>query len=91
MGYETPRLRDTRPGWSITDIPPFSTADPEVQQRFINLIDVVVDADVPVDFVASIHLKDFLADASQCPDAFRMASRLRLLQSADVPKSSSET
>ena len=78
-------------GWSITDIPPLRAADPEAQQRFINLVDVVVDADVPVDFVASVALDDFLADASQRPDAFRMASRLRLLQSATVPRLSPET
>ncbi|KAA9134928.1 cell division protein ZapE [Microbacterium caowuchunii] len=72
--------------WSITDIPPFSAADPEAQQRFINLVDVLVDSDVPVRFSASVGLDDFLADASQRPDAFRMASRLQLLQSTDVPK-----
>ena len=66
-------------------------ADPEAQQRFINLVDVLVDKDVPVRFSAQVDLDDFLADASQRPDAFRMASRLRLLQSATVPKLSTET
>jgi cell division protein ZapE len=79
------------PRWSITDIPPFSAADPEAQQRFINLVDVLVDADIPVTFSAHVDLDSFLADASQRPDAFRMASRLRLLQSVTVPKTGTET
>ncbi|AXL13102.1 cell division protein ZapE [Microbacterium foliorum] len=77
--------------WSITDVPPFSAADPEAQQRFINLVDVLVDADVPVRFSAHVDLDSFLADASQRPDAFRMASRLRLLQHVAVPKLNTET
>lgn len=72
--------------WSITDVPPFSAADPEAQQRFINLVDILVDANVPVRFSAAVDLDDFLADASARPDAFRMASRLRLLQTPSVPK-----
>jgi hypothetical protein len=79
------------PRWSITDIPPISAADPEAQQRFINLVDVLVDADIPVTFSAHVDLDNFLADASQRPDAFRMASRLRLLQSVTVPKPGTET
>ena len=68
-----------------------NAADPEAQQRFINLIDVLVDANAPVDFFATVDLDDFLEDASQRPDAFRMASRLRLLQTAVVPKLNPET
>ncbi|MCR2783910.1 MULTISPECIES: cell division protein ZapE [unclassified Microbacterium] len=77
--------------WSITEVPAFSAADPEAQQRFINLVDVLVDADVPVGFSAAVYLDDFLADASRRPDAFRMASRLRLLRNAGVPKRAAES
>lgn len=70
--------------WSISNVPPFSTADPDAQQRFINLVDVLVDANVPVSFTAAVELDEFLADAAERPDAFRMASRLRLLQVPDV-------
>lgn len=69
----------TFPRWVITDIPAFERADPQAQQRFINLVDVLVDADVPVDFVSQHPLTTFLASASERPDAFRMASRLQLL------------
>jgi cell division protein ZapE len=66
--------------WTITGIPLFDDADPESQQRFINLVDVLVDADVQVDFSSTHELSDFLAVASHRPDAFRMASRLQLLR-----------
>lgn len=68
------------PRWTITDIPPFGAVDAEAQQRFINLVDVMVDADVTVRFSSAVELPAFLADASKRPDAFRMASRLHLLE-----------
>ena len=68
------------PRWTITDVPPFGDVDAEAQQRFINLIDVLVDADVTVRFLSPVELSTFLADALKRPDAFRMASRLHLLQ-----------
>lgn len=69
----------TYPRWRITDIPAFETALPDAQQRFINLIDVVADAGVPVHFSASVDLPEFLEAVSKRPDAFRMVSRLSLL------------
>lgn len=68
--------------WVITDIPSFGSADAEAQQRFINVVDVLVDADIPVRFSSTVDLPTFLADASKRPDAFRMASRLQLLETA---------
>lgn len=65
--------------WAITDIPSFGAVDAEAQQRFINVIDVLVDANIPVRFSSTVDLFGFLADASIRPDAFRMASRLQLL------------
>lgn len=72
--------------WVITDIPSFGVVDAEAQQRFINVIDVLVDADIPVRFSSTVDLSGFLADASKRPDAFRMASRLGLLE-ATTPSS----
>lgn len=66
--------------WAVTDIPRFAAAGSEAQQRFINLVDVLVDANIPVDFFAAVDLDSFLNDASARHDAFRMASRLRLLR-----------
>jgi cell division protein ZapE len=65
--------------WTITDIPPLEAVDPEAQQRFINLVDVLVDADVQTHFRSTVDLAGFIASSSNRPDAFRMTSRLRLL------------
>nr|WP_314841969.1 cell division protein ZapE [uncultured Microbacterium sp.] len=70
--------------WAVIRIPRFSDADPEAQQRFINLVDVLVDQDVPVDFLGAVDLDDFLDDAATRPDALRMASRLRLLRTSSA-------
>ncbi|MEZ3161144.1 cell division protein ZapE [Microbacterium sp. BWT-B31] len=66
--------------WVITDIPSFSAVDAEAQQRFINLVDVLADAEIAVRFSSRVDLSGFLADASERPDAFRMASRLQPLR-----------
>ncbi|BAJ73260.1 predicted ATPase [Microbacterium testaceum StLB037] len=66
--------------WTITDVPPLDEVGPSAQQRFVNLIDVLVDADVHLDVHSSVDLEVFLERAATRPDAFRMASRLRLLR-----------
>ncbi|WP_136709548.1 cell division protein ZapE [Agromyces sp. H66] len=68
------------PRWTVTRVPAFEDVDAEAQQRFINLVDVLVDADVGVTFVSDHDLATFLSGASSRPDAFRMASRLQLLR-----------
>ncbi|ROZ85992.1 cell division protein ZapE [Gordonia sp. OPL2] len=65
--------------WVVVDIPLFDDIDAEAQQRFINLIDVLVDIDVRVTFHSSHTLHRFSAAASRRPDAFRMQSRMQLL------------
>lgn len=72
---------DTFSRWTITGVPPLGTVSAEAQQRFINLIDVLVDSDTATTFVADVPLDAFLTDATRRPDAFRMASRLELLSS----------
>jgi cell division protein ZapE len=67
--------------WTIVDVPQFVQVGPEAQQRFINLIDILVDTDVQVTFVSAHTLTAFLDAPSARPDAFRMASRLQLLRS----------
>ena len=68
------------PHWTITDVPPLDEVGPAAQQRFVNLIDILVDADVHLDVHSSIDLEVFLERAAGRLDAFRMASRLRLLR-----------
>lgn len=69
------------PHWTVTGVPPLDGVGPAARQRFVNLIDVLVDADVHLDVHSTVDLEEFLAraSASGIPDAFRMESRLRLL------------
>lgn len=66
--------------WVLTDVPSFAQADPESQQRFINLIDILSDADLPLCITSDLSPGQFHHTAAQRPDAFRMLSRLQLLQ-----------
>lgn len=68
------------PRWSIRAVPPFSAADAAAQQRFINLVDVLVDADIETHFTSTLELDEFIATSDGRPDAFRMMSRLKLLR-----------
>ncbi|ORM36470.1 cell division protein ZapE [Williamsia sp. 1135] len=67
--------------WTVTGVPLLRDTNPEAQQRFINLIDVLVDADVRLHFISPHELTTFLESAVHRPDAFRMASRMQLLRS----------
>ena len=70
------------PRWTITDVPTFDVADEDAQQRFINLVDILVDEDIAVTFTSPHSLPDFCAAATASrPDASRMTSRLRLIRS----------
>ena len=64
----------------ITGIPALANAGAEAQQRLINAVDVLVDADVQTTFASHLDLDAFLAGTTERPDAFRLASRLHLLR-----------
>lgn len=66
--------------WTIVDMPRLDHVDPEVQQRFINLIDVLVDSDIPVAFRSEHTLDVFLDGVSARQDAFRTTSRMHLIR-----------
>lgn len=71
----------TYPRWTITDVPTFDGADEEAQQRFVNLVDILVDENIAVTFTSPHTLPDFCTAATASrPDAFRMTSRLQLLR-----------
>lgn len=61
-------------------MPRLDHVDPEAQQRFINLIDVLVDSDIPVAFRSEHTLDAFLDGVSARPDAFRTTSRMHLIR-----------
>ena len=69
--------------WVITEVPLLQTVDMQSQQRFINIIDVLVDADTALVVISPHPLAEFLANASGGRDWFRMTSRLQLLRASD--------
>jgi cell division protein ZapE len=73
--------------WVVTDVPLLTDVDREAQQRFIAVVDVLVDTDVEL-VVTSRHARDaFRTTMPDRPDAFRTASRLQLLaEPADGPR-----
>ncbi|MFE0747327.1 cell division protein ZapE [Gordonia sp. NPDC058843] len=69
------------PRWTISDVPTFDVADEEAQQRFINLVDILVDEDIAVTFTSNHTLPVFCTAATASrPDAFRMTSRMQLIR-----------
>ena len=63
--------------WVITDVPKLNTRDREAQQRFANVVDVLVDADVRLTLVSDHALDDIIG--GQALDLARTASRLELI------------
>ncbi|WP_221584978.1 AFG1/ZapE family ATPase [Microbacterium sp. G2-8] len=66
--------------WTVLDVPPFDEVPLPAQQRFLNAVDVLVDADVPTTFVSPTTLDEFGRSARARPDADRLLSRLSLLR-----------
>lgn len=75
------------PTWVITEVPLLQSVDMQSQQRFINIIDVLSDADTALVVTSEHPLADFLANASGGRDWFRMTSRLQLLRTSASPLS----
>ncbi|NUT92932.1 MAG: cell division protein ZapE [Saccharothrix sp.] len=74
-------LAQRYPSWVISGVPPLSTRDREAQQRFANVVDVLVDRDVRLVLVSE---GDVLTADAKALDLERTASRLSLLK-AHVP------
>ncbi|WP_424467742.1 cell division protein ZapE [Pseudoclavibacter helvolus] len=66
--------------WHVLDVPLLASVGRDPQQRFVNAVDVLVDYDVEAHFHADASFDDFVAAAAGRADAFRMVSRLHLLQ-----------
>lgn len=66
--------------WFITDVPDFADVGREAQQRFISVLDILSDADIPVFLFSARDRQAFCTSAGTRPDAFRMVSRLQLLR-----------
>ncbi|WP_394255372.1 cell division protein ZapE [Pseudoclavibacter helvolus] len=66
--------------WHILDVPLLASVGRDPQQRFVNAVDVLVDYDIEAHFHADSSFDEFVAVAAGRADAFRMVSRLHLLQ-----------
>lgn len=68
--------------WVLSGVPPLSRASREARQRFVALLDVLVDADLPLTVLAETD-RAGLVDIEDPPaDLFRAESRLALLRDA---------
>jgi cell division protein ZapE len=69
--------------WVVTDVVPFAECHVNTQQRFVSLVDVLYDRDLPLVLTTSGPLDEVLAvpaDRPSPPDLARAASRLRQLR-----------
>ncbi|WP_086668013.1 cell division protein ZapE [Lentzea kentuckyensis] len=70
-------LAETYDDWVITAVPRLETCDREAQQRFANVVDVLVDKDVRLTLVSDHPLKEIVGGSAL--DLARTASRLELI------------
>ncbi len=70
-------LADRYDDWVITAVPRLETCDREAQQRFANVVDVLVDRDVRLTLVSDHPLHEIVGGDSL--DLARTASRLELI------------
>lgn len=69
--------------WVVSDVVPFADCHLNTQQRFVNLVDVLYDRDLPLVVTAPGPLDEMLVvpgDRPAPPDLVRAASRLRQLR-----------
>ncbi len=70
-------LAERHDDWVITAVPRLETCDREAQQRFANVVDVLVDKDVRLTLVSDHPLREIVG--GQALDLARTASRLELI------------
>ncbi|KOV79667.1 hypothetical protein ADL03_36475 [Nocardia sp. NRRL S-836] len=72
-------LADRYDEWTVVDVPRLETRDREAQQRFANVVDVLVDRDARLTLVSEHPLAEIVG--GQALDLARTASRLELINS----------
>lgn len=72
-------LADRFETWVITEVPPLARADEAARQRFVTLIDVLVDRDHRLTVFSEASRSEFVDIDAPPADLFRCASRLALL------------
>ena len=68
----------------IEKIPQFSDLNSDQQQRFITLLDIIYDKDIPIAVTASINLDQFTSSRSLEKPFKRTISRLYELTSKNI-------
>jgi cell division protein ZapE len=69
--------------WVLLNVPRLSETGPAARQRFVTLIDVLVERDLPLTVCAEVTSDAFVDLPDPPPDLFRTKSRLALLGSVD--------
>lgn len=64
------------PRWTIADVPPLSEVPADWAMRFVNLVDVLYDADRELTVLARVPLAELVDGVHGVPDISRLASRL---------------
>ncbi|WP_433682178.1 cell division protein ZapE [Nocardia sp. CA-119907] len=62
--------------WTLCDVPPLREVPPDWAMRFVNLIDVLYDADRELTLTARAPISDLVTDVPGIPDIARTESRL---------------
>ncbi|WP_280316489.1 cell division protein ZapE [Nocardia wallacei] len=65
--------------WTLCGVPELRTVPTDHVTRFVNLVDILYDADVPLTVHAAAPLPELSRDVAHVPDLARIASRLREL------------
>ncbi|MVU79374.1 cell division protein ZapE [Nocardia sp. ET3-3] len=62
--------------WVVCDVPSMSAVSPEWVMRFVNLVDVLYDADLELSIFAEVPLAELGGEIQRVPDLYRTLSRL---------------
>lgn len=72
------RLTERFNRWTLLDVPPLAGCSPEAAQRFVNLLDVLCDANVRLTVLSQVAPPELVGGAVP-PDIARAQSRLAML------------
>ncbi|MFJ4656488.1 cell division protein ZapE [Nocardia sp. NPDC088792] len=62
--------------WTVCRVPAMDTVAPDWVMRFVNLVDVLYDADLELSVYAEVPLPELGAELGRVPDLYRTLSRL---------------
>lgn len=65
--------------WTLLDVPPLSACTPEAAQRFVNVLDVLYDADVALTITSAVPPSELATGRWLPPDVARAISRIAVL------------